>query len=327
MRSKPSFLDEEAICTWLERSWSLRRAALEYLPVGGGSYHWAATEANGARYFVTVDDLDQKPWLGSSRDSVFELLRRCYGAALTLHDDASLDFVVAPIRDLSGSFLARIDSRFTLTLFPFVHGERVGQFDIPPTDCKAVARLLARLHGAYAEVGEVAPVRGFALPGRAGLEEALARRDERWSGGPLAERARRWLASNAGAIGDALAAYDDLAQTLTKSTQVITHGEPHGGNFMLTDAGLRLVDWDTVAFAPPERDLWLVASNSPQSVEEYQRIARRSVDQRAIDFYRIAWQLSDVAAFVGVLRSEHIISEDTEHALHALDHLTPSALR
>ena len=38
---------------------------------------------------------------------------------------------------------------------------------------------------------------------------------------------------------------------------VVTHGEPHGGNFLHTGGGLRLADWDTVALASPERDLWL----------------------------------------------------------------------
>ena len=39
---------------------------------------------------------------------------------------------------------------------------------------------------------------------------------------------------------------------------VVTHGEPHPVNVMQTDAGRVLIDWDTVAIAPPERDLWMV---------------------------------------------------------------------
>ena len=38
----------------------------------------------------------------------------------------------------------------------------------------------------------------------------------------------------------------------------MTHGEPHAGNVMRTDEGRLLVDWDTVALAPPERDLWML---------------------------------------------------------------------
>jgi hypothetical protein len=37
---------------------------LRYAPVGGGSYHWVVTVDPGEQWFVTVDDLDDKGWLG-----------------------------------------------------------------------------------------------------------------------------------------------------------------------------------------------------------------------------------------------------------------------
>ena len=42
---------------------------------------------------------------------------------------------------------------------------------------------------------------------------------------------------------------------------VITHGEPHPGNLIRTGNGLAMVDWDTVALAPRERDLWMLADD------------------------------------------------------------------
>ena len=33
---------------------------------------------------------------------------------------------------------------------------------------------------------------------------------------------------------------------------VVTHGEPHVGNAIRTEAGWMLVDWDTTLLAPPE---------------------------------------------------------------------------
>ena len=57
----------------------------------------------------------------------------------------------------------------------------------------------------------------------------------------------------------------------------MTHGEPHRGNIVVTDAGVVLVDWDTCLLAPPERDVWLVAGEEPGILEDYERrTGRRS---------------------------------------------------
>ena len=46
---------------------------------------------------------------------------------------------------------------------------------------------------------------------------------------------------------------------------VITHGEPHRGNTVVTDTGVVLVGWDTCLLAPPERDVWMVAGEEAAS--------------------------------------------------------------
>ena len=52
---------------------------------------------------------------------------------------------------------------------------------------------------------------------------------------------------------------------------VVTHGEPHAGNVMRRSDGRHLlVDWDTVAVAPPERDLWMhmdTATTTPRATQ------------------------------------------------------------
>ena len=52
----------------LADGWGLDVAAADYAALGAGSYHWFVRDAEGARAFVTVDDLDQKTWLGDTRD-------------------------------------------------------------------------------------------------------------------------------------------------------------------------------------------------------------------------------------------------------------------
>ena len=63
---------------------------------------------------------------------------------------------------------------------------------------------------------------------------------------------------------------------------VITHGEPHPANVMSADGRLILIDWDTVALAPPERDVALVVSASDEGIDRYQQATGRELNPAVI---------------------------------------------
>lgn len=95
MRSLPEHVPADLIATVVGDGWSLRLGDLRFLPEGGGAYHWLARDEAGQRWFVTVDDLDTKPWLGGDRDAVFEGLAAVYAVAMELRAGGAT-FVVAP---------------------------------------------------------------------------------------------------------------------------------------------------------------------------------------------------------------------------------------
>ena len=64
-----------------------------------------------------------------------------------------------------------------------------------------------------------------------------------------------------------------------------------------------LIDSDTVGLAPPERDLWMVVTDTGDEARRYTTATGRPVDQAALSFYRIRWALDDVSAFVHQLRA------------------------
>jgi spectinomycin phosphotransferase len=216
--------------------------------------------------------------------------------------------------------MARLDSQFTIALFPFVDGRNLGHFDIPVDDQPSLVHLLAELHEVSPHVPDIALTRGFELPGRAALDDALTELEVPWTSGPFGEQARRWLAANADRIRRGLEVYAELASRVqTSSPSVITHGEPHAGNVMRAGSRLKLVDWDTVALAPAERDLWFVSDQSSRVL--YAHATGREVDLLAVRLYTLGWKLSDLAAFISVLRSPHRRSNDTEHAWSVLSHM------
>ena len=320
MKALPEGFHESHLIASLADGWGLDVQSARYAAVGFGSYHWDVTDAAGRRYFVTVDDLDQKSWLGRHRDSAFDGLRAALDTALALRRDAGLQFVLAPIPAADGETVRRACSRHSVALFPFVHGScgRLGEERAPALRSDVIG-MLAELHRAAGVVLPIAPRRYLELTERDCLEAALGELDRRWTGGPFSEPARDLLASHASALRRRLDTFDRLAGEVAEAGAelVITHGEPHAGNWLRTVDKVFLVDWDTVGLGPPERDLWLVTRDADE-LALYTDATGRKVDTAAIALYRLRWELDDIALYTTRFRSAHAHTADTEKAWHSL---------
>lgn len=311
-------LDETALSALVADRWRLEVESISYEPVGGGSHHWLLRAADAGYRFLTVDDLGTKPWLGADHDSVFAGLGVAFATARRLRD-SGLDFVVAPIPAADGAMVTRVDERFSAAVFPYIEG-RPGTFGeaFSRRDRRDLCDMWARLHLATTPVRDEAPRRSLDLPGRADLDGALEEIDGQWSGGPYSELVRGWLTANRELVTAAVETYDRLAVPMATKEFVITHGEPHAGNLIRTEEGLRLIDWDTVALAPPERDLWMLDDGTDVGLAPYTEATGHAIDRSALDFYRLAWLVTDVASFVAELRGNHTDDANSAHAWRAL---------
>lgn len=315
MKALPEAFEANALIGVLADGWDIDVETADYANVGAGSYHWVVNDRKGTRGFVTVDDLDRKPWLGDNRESTFEGLTRSFETAVALRD-GGLSFVLAPILTNAGETVRRIGPRHSLALFPFVDGKAGSWGHDTAEDRGAVLEMLAQLHGATPAVTSLAGKSELDVPGRRDLDSALDDVDEAWPGGPFSEPARHALAAHKSNVAAMLAAADRLAlEVAQRSTSlVVTHGEPHAGNVMRTDAGRVLIDWDTVALGPPERDLWMVVSDSGTEAALYAEATGHQPDETVLEFFRLTWDISDLAAYLSVVRSPHRHDEDTELA-------------
>ena len=222
----------------LADGWSLSAETLWYAPVGGGSYHWVVTSSPGEQWFVTVDDLDDKGWLGRTRPSVFAGLRAALDAALRLRRDVGLRFVAAPVPALDGQTVRPLGDVHAVTVFPFLHGTP-GEWDkpLPEPDLDELMAMLAALHTVDPAVVRLQR-REVELSWPDDLELALRELGLPWTGGPFAEPARELLAGAAGPVRrglDALGRW--IGARFSAEGLVITHGEPHPGNLTRTSAG------------------------------------------------------------------------------------------
>src|SRR5262249_47188738 len=145
----------------------------------------------------------------------------------------------------------------------------------------------------------------LAVAGRERFEQVLSEVDRPWDGGPFADPTRQELQDHSGLIADWFGEFDSLAAHLEPVEPVITHGEPHPGNLIRTAAGIRLVDWDTVAVDRPERDLWMLEDGTGAATALYERLTGRVIDPNAITIYRLAWKLADLVSFTLQLYAPH----------------------
>ena len=322
----------------LADGWGLSAETLRYAPVGGGSYHWVVTSGPGEQWFVTVDDLDDKGWLGRTRPAVFAGLRAALDASVTLRREIGLRFVAAPVPALDGRSVRPLGDAHTVAVFPFLHGSG-GEWDKPLTapDLDELVAMLAALHHVDPAAVRLQR-REVELSWPDDLELALRELGRPWTGGPFAEPARELLAGAAGPVRRGLDALDRWARArFSVEGLVITHGEPHPGNVIRvaadadTDGGgagaggtdpasgaIMLIDWDTVGLAPPERDLWMVATETGAELRRYTELTGRPVDMAAIELYRLRWALDDLSCYVRDLRAPHRRTPGTEHAWQVL---------
>ena len=319
MRERPAGMREGDLRLALAEGWRIGAADLCYVPVGGGSYHWEVRDGGGPRWFVTVDDLDDKPWLGEGRTAVLAGLRSAMDTALALRRDAGLAFVAAPVPGAGGETVRPVDARYAVAVFPFVRGTP-GEFGAVRSarERAALVDMLAALHRSTPAAGR-APVARIALPRRADLDADLAELGRPWRSGPLAEPARALLTGAEALVRERLAAFDQLAEDAAAAEPVITHGETHAGNVLWTGTERVLVDWDTVGLAPPERDLWMVVGETGGDCDRYARATGRTVDRELLAFYRLRWALDDLSAFTHRLRGAHGRTADAEHGWRSLD--------
>ena len=181
----------------LAGGWGLRGAALAYVPQGGGSHHWKLVCDDGRPWFVTVDDLDGKDWLGSDRETVFGGLGAALATAAALRDAAGLDFVLAPVAARDGELLHRLGDRYAVAVYPFVDGHSFAFGPYPEALRRAVLDLIAALHRATPQVRDRAPRHVLRVAGYADLDAFLQEHSRTWDGGPFSQGAHGLLLAHA----------------------------------------------------------------------------------------------------------------------------------
>ena len=319
MLSPPLGLPEDLLASVLLRDWGLAVSALNYLAVGAGSHHWDVTDAGGARWFVTGDELHHKrDFADEPLDVAFGRLSASLATAVALRE-CGLTCVVAPVPAAGGEPAIRASEEFAVAVLPFVEGQSFSWGESFPLASRlAVIDMLVAVHTAPAAARRHAQAEDFAIPHRDELELAMAAGGAAPDCGPYARSAARLLADNAAGVRRQLDRYDKMAAAADPGRVVITHGEPHPGNMMLTASGWRLIDWDTVLVAQPERDLWSLDPGDGSVLAAYAAATGVAPRPDLLEMYGVLWDLKDVAVDLSRFRRPHPGDRDDDKCWRGL---------
>jgi spectinomycin phosphotransferase len=282
--------------------WLDGAVAAVHLPVGFGAHHWEVAGDGGRRLFVTLDALGR-------RHSAESLEGAYAGAAALARTGLRAVWPSLPAR--SGTFTIPFGEG-ALSATGWLEGRT-------PTAADAAApRHVGEVVAALEALHRCPPPRG--IPEWASRVDADFPRRLReqtgapWTRGPFGEEARATIVDRIPDIDRWTRRYLALAEEARqqRGAWVATHGEPHFANQVVTPEGLRLVDWESLALAPRERDLVDLVDRGVATVHSL------GAREPMLELFRLDWRLSEIAEYAAWFRGPHGRSSDDRTALEGL---------
>jgi len=294
MLGKPQVADE-ALIACLHDHYGLHITQIAFLPLGN--------DVDTAVYRVAADDAT--PYFLKLRSDRFDATSVAVPRFLY---NQGISQIVAPIETTAHQLCTRTDA-FAVILFPFVAGQ--GGFTVPLAERQWI-ELGVALKGMHTAV--VPPALAVSIPQEACppcwrdlARTFLAQAEATTFADPVAAELAAFLRAKRDDIFRIVARADALGGTLRARSpaQVLCHADIHAGNVMVgTDQALSIVDWDTLTFAPKERDLMFVGGGVGGVWNEireeawfYQSYGRAEIDPMVLAYYRYERIVQDIAAY------------------------------
>ena len=289
----PSPVPDAALLACARDQFDRPATAITFLPLGYDANAWA--------YRLTAGD------------DIFLKVRRGAAALPGLLAprhvrDQGIEGVLAPLPARDGRLWAQL-GEFSVTLQPFVAGRDAWDSGLSDDQWVAFGELLRHVHALLVppELAVHLVAETFTPDHLDYLPRLAARAQGPTPNDPVAaELVAVWRAHEA-TIAALLARTAALGERLrhTDRPRVLCHADAYLGNVLVGDDGrLWLIDWDSAALAPRERDLMFVIGGiaagqvSPRQTELFMRgYGPVNADPVALTYYRCAWAVQDIAAF------------------------------
>lgn len=299
MNIAPESPTDQDVLEAIQHEWLDTAERAEYFPVGFGAHHWRIFAAGAPILFATLDYPSER----QTRDS----LEQAYAATDALAR-GGFTGANAPLRSTSDTFTIHIADG-VLSVTPWLNGRNPAP--AAARDPAHIAKLVALVRSLHASrPPKMLPKWQLRVP--YDFHDSLrVRLLTPWSKGPLGEQARQMMHSSLDVVADSLREYVALSNVALDSQDrwVPTHGEPHLANQFLVEGDLLLLDWETIAFGPPEIDLIVLPWSARSELGAREDMLR---------MFRLEWQLTEIAEYTDWLENHHVGNKDDQYALDKL---------
>lgn len=322
MLEKPDVPDDTLLAC-LRDHYGLHITQITFLPIGN--------DVDTAVYRVVADDAMSyflKLRSGRFDATTVTIPRFLYDQGITQ--------IVAPIETTAHHLWTRVDA-FAVILFPFVTGRDGFAAPLSERQWMELGVALKAMHTAVVPraLRPSIPQETYAPSWRDLVRTFQAQVEATRFADPVAAELAAFLRAKRDAISRIVARADALGDALRvrSPAPVLCHADIHGGNVLIgADQALSIVDWDTLTFAPKERDLMFVGGgvggvwrDAQEEMWFYQGYGRTEIDLQALAYYRYERIVEDIAAYGEQLLLTDEGGADRAHGLRFfLDQFLPN---
>ena len=295
MLEKPELKDEQII-NCLRNEYGLSVENISFLPLGADlkTAVYRVETTDGMIYFVKL-----------RRGNFSE-------ASVTVPNYLSglgIRQIIPSLMTQTGQLWASLNP-FKVILYPFVEGQDGFEKGLSYRHWVEFGTALKRFHGADIPPTITSRIQreNFSPQWRDTVRIFLERIEEETFDEPVAAELAAFLKTKKDETLELVKQAKRFAQILQEQPPefILCHADIHGWNLLIdSDGALHMVDWDTLIFAPKERDLMfvgggLVGTGHTSQEEEtlfYQGYGQTKVDPIAIAYYRSERIIEDIAVY------------------------------
>jgi spectinomycin phosphotransferase len=316
MLIKPNLKDEEIIAC-LRDAYGLTIEKVAFLPLGA--------DFNTAVYrVITTDGADHFLKLRSGKFLEASVSVPKYLA------DLGIKQVIPPLATKTEQLWTSLAS-FKAILYPYIEGRNGVEAKLSDKQWIEFGAAIKKLHSVDipSSITKGMPREAFSSKWRETVKAFLIRIENEVFEEPVAVKMALFLKSKRCEILKLVERAEELAITIQKKPleYILCHADMHGWNLIVDkEDALYIVDWDTLIFAPVERDLMFVGAgiwDSGLTADEeeslfYQGYGQTKINQDVLAYYRFERIIQDIGDYCEYIFLSDEGGEDRMRCFEAL---------
>lgn len=287
-------LSNQTIIDCLHTHYGIKIVSLRLLPLGAdiNASVYKAQEKDQSSYFLKIKR-------GHNHDMGITIVQQ-------LHE-AGVRQIIPPIKTVHGESAQSIGD-FTLILYPFIDGQDGFTRALSDSQWLTLGKTLKQVHemDVPSLIKQNIRQETFSSKWREITRSLYARIETQITDDKVASQLLTFMKKNRVTIQRLVDRAEQLAEMVqNQSLQlVLCHSDIHGGNVLMNDHTIYIVDWDDPIMAPKERDLMFIGGgvanvwNKPfEEALFYEGYGTVKIDKTILAYYRHERIVEDIAEY------------------------------